>query len=127
MGFWIFMFVMDLMIPVSMIVFGRIFTKRAPGEINGVYGYRTSMSMKNKETWEFAHRYFGRLWYVWGWMLVPVSAIVMFFVIGKDQDAVGTVGGVLCFLQMIPMLGAIVLTERELRKKFDRNGNRRVK
>ena len=60
-------------------------------------------------------------------MLVPVSAIVMFFVIGKDQDAVGTVGGVLCFLQMIPMLGAIVLTERELRKKFDRNGNRRVK
>ena len=36
MGFWIFMFVMDLMIPVSMIVFGRIFTKRAPGEINGV-------------------------------------------------------------------------------------------
>ncbi|MCI5996073.1 MAG: SdpI family protein [Blautia sp.] len=127
MGFWIFMFVMDLMIPVSMIVFGRIFTKRAPGEINGVYGYRTSMSMKNKETWKFAHRYFGRLWYVWGWMLVPVSAIVMFFVIGKDQDAVGTVGGVLCFLQMIPMLGAIVLTERELRKKFDRNGNRRVK
>ncbi len=127
MGFWIFMFVMDLMIPVSMIVFGRIFTKRAPGEINGVYGYRTSMSMKNKETWEFAHRYFGRLWYVWGWMLVPVSAIVMFFVIGKDQDAVGTVGGVLCFLQMIPMLAAIVLTERELRKKFDRNGNRRVK
>lgn len=127
MGFWIFMFVMDLMIPVSMIIFGRIFTKRAPGEINGVYGYRTSMSMKNKETWKFAHRYFGRLWYVWGWMLVPVSAIVMFFVIGKDQDAVGTVGGVLCFLQMIPMLGAIVLTERELRKKFDRNGNRRVK
>ena len=127
MGFWIFMFVMDLMIPVSMIVFGRIFTKRAPGEINEVYGYRTSMSMKNKETWKFAHRYFGRLWYVWGWMLVPVSAIVMFFVIGKDQDAVGTVGGVLCFLQMIPMLGAIVLTERELRKKFDRNGNRRVK
>lgn len=127
MGFWIFMFVMDLMIPVSMIVFGRIFTKRAPGEINGVYGYRTSMSMKNKETWKFAHRYFGRLWYVWGWMLVPVSAIVMFFVIGKDQDAVGTVGGVLCFLQMIPMLAAIVLTERELRKKFDRNGNRRVK
>lgn len=127
MGFWIFMFVMDLMIPVLMIVFGRIFKKRAPGEINGVYGYRTSMSMKNKETWEFAHRYFGRLWYVWGWMLVPVSAIVMFLVIGKDQDAVGTVGGVLCFLQMIPMLGAIVLTERELRKKFDRNGNRRVK
>ena len=56
MGFWIFMLIMDLLLPFTMIGFGRYFTKKAPKEINSVFGYRTSMSMKNKDTWEFAHK-----------------------------------------------------------------------
>ena len=55
MGFWIFMLIMDLLLPFTMIGFGRYFMKKAPKEINSVFGYRTSMSMKNKDTWEFAH------------------------------------------------------------------------
>ena len=50
MGFWIFMLIMDLLIPVTMIGFGSYFMKNAPKEINAVFGYRTSMSMKNKDT-----------------------------------------------------------------------------
>ena len=61
MGFWIFMLIMVLLIPLMMIGFGRLFLKKAPGTINAAFGYRTSMSMKNKDTWEFAHRYCGRL------------------------------------------------------------------
>ena len=52
MGFWIFMFMTTLLIPVMMIVFGLIFLKNPPKEINWAYGYRTSMSMKNQETWD---------------------------------------------------------------------------
>ena len=52
MGFWIFMLIMDLLLPFTMIGFGRYFMKKAPKEINSVFGYRTSMSMKNKDTWE---------------------------------------------------------------------------
>ena len=59
MGFWIFMLIMDLLLPFTMIGFGRYFMKKAPKEINSVFGYRTSMSMKNKDTWEFAHKYCG--------------------------------------------------------------------
>lgn len=125
MGFWIFMLVMDLLIPFSMIGFGRFFLKHPPKEVNGVYGYRTSMSMKNKDTWAFAHRYFGRLWYAGGWILLPVSVLPMLFVIGKAEDAIGTIGGVICIVQMVPMLGAIVPTEIALKKHFDRNGNRK--
>ena len=51
MGFWIFMLIMDLLLPFTMIGFGRYFMKKAPKEINSVFGYRTSMSMKNKDTW----------------------------------------------------------------------------
>ena len=52
MEFWIFMLIMDLLLPFTMIGFGRYFMKKAPKEINSVFGYRTSMSMKNKDTWE---------------------------------------------------------------------------
>lgn len=51
MGFWFFMLIMDLLIPFTMIGFGKCFLKKAPDNINSVFGYRTSMSMKNKDTW----------------------------------------------------------------------------
>lgn len=34
MGFWIFMLVMNLLIPATMAGFGRAFLKKAPGKIN---------------------------------------------------------------------------------------------
>lgn len=57
MGFLIFMVIMLLLTPLTMIGFGKYFIKSAPKEINGAFGYRTSMSMKNKDTWQFAHNY----------------------------------------------------------------------
>ena len=54
MGYWIFMLIMNLLTPAVMIVFGIIFKKRAPKEINWIYGYRTQMSMKNEDTWQVA-------------------------------------------------------------------------
>ena len=59
--FWIFMFLMSLLIPLSMILIGRLFSRSAPKQINSVFGYRTAMSMKNKDTWEFA-QYCGKTW-----------------------------------------------------------------
>ena len=41
MGFWIFMLIMDLLIPFTMIGFGKMFLKKAPDQINYVFGYRT--------------------------------------------------------------------------------------
>ena len=56
MGFWIFMLVMDLLLPGVMLWFGSLFLRGVPREINPVFGYRTAMSMKNRDTWAFAHR-----------------------------------------------------------------------
>ena len=124
MGFWIFMLIMDLLIPITMIGFGRLFMNHAPKKINWGFGYRTSMSMKNEATWEFAHKYSGRLWYIWGLVLLPVTVIVMLFVIGKDQNLIGIVGGVICNIQLIPLIGVIIPTEIALRKTFDKHGNK---
>lgn len=125
MGFWIFMLIMDLLIPFTMIGFGKSFFKKPPKEINAAYGYRTTMSMKNKDTWMFAHNYFGKIWYICGLILLPLSIIVMVMVIGKPADTVGSVSSVLCSIQMIPLMGPIIPTEAALRKNFDGSGNRR--
>ncbi len=96
MGFWCFMLAMDLIIPLSMIFLGKYFSKRAPKEINMLFGYRTARSMKNQDTWQFAHRYFGKLWYKMGLWLLILSVAAMLPGLGKDKDAVGTLGGILC-------------------------------
>ena len=48
MGFWIFMLIMVLLIPVSMIALGRLFWKSAPHNINSTFGYRTKRSMMSE-------------------------------------------------------------------------------
>lgn len=83
------------------------------------------MSSKNQDTWDFAHRYFGRLWYRAGLMLLPITIIAMLLVFGRDDDTVGTVGAILCVIQCVPMIGLIIPTERALRKNFDKYGIRK--
>ncbi len=95
MGFWIFMLVSDLLIPLTIIGFGKYFIKNAPKEINGIFGYRTAMSMKNRDTWEFAHYYCGKIWFFSGLIMFFLSFIAMVFIIGKDVNYVGTYGGIL--------------------------------
>ncbi|MFR8228887.1 MAG: SdpI family protein [Anaeromassilibacillus sp.] len=125
MGFWIYMLIMDLLLPFTMIGFGRHFMKNAPKTINGVFGYRTSMSMKNKETWEFAHKYCGKIWYICGLSALPITVIFMLLVIGKNVETVGTVGGIIMGIQLVPLIDSIFPTEIALRKNFDKNGKRR--
>ena len=125
MGFWIFMLAMNLLFPLIMIVMGRYFMKKSPKEINYIFGYRTNMSMKNKDTWDFAHKYFGKCWFRLGWLLIPISVIPMLFVIGKGEDIIGTVGMVVMVIDLILLIAPIFPTERALKKIFDKDGNKR--
>ncbi len=124
MGFWIFMLIMNLLIPATMIGFGKLFMYKAPGAINVIYGYRTSMSMKNQDTWDFAHKFAGALWVKWGTWLVVITIVVMLFLLGRDEEIIGIVGAVLCMVQLIPLVCVIVPTERALNRIFDAKGNR---
>ena len=122
MGFWIFMLACDLLIPVTMIGFGAYFQKGGPNEINGAFGYRTKRSMKNKETWEFAHRCCGRLWKTAGWVMLALSAIAMALLLGRDIGTVGIWGGILCAVQCVALILSIFPVEAALKKKFDEFG-----
>ena len=124
MGFWIFMTAMNLVLPFIMIVIGYIFIKNPPREINHLVGYRTTMSMKNKDTWDFAHHHCGKNWKIVGlFMLIP-SALVMLLFSGKDIQTVGEIGSVVIGVQTIILLATLIPTEMALRKNFDKDGNR---
>ena len=129
MKFWIFMLVMNLLIPITMISFGHSFEKKPPKieRSKFAFGYRTVMSMKNADTWEYAHRFFGKLWFRFGIVLGLISIIPWFFVIGKDKDTIGFAGLIISYVQMAVMLIPVIPTEISLRKRFDKNGNRKDK
>ena len=129
MNFWIFMLVMNLLIPITMISFGHSFEKKPPkiARSKFAFGYRTVMSMRNEETWEYAHRFFGKLWFRFGIAVGLISIIVLFFFIGKDKDTVGFAGMIICYVQLVVMLLPVIPTELALRRRFDKYGNRKDK
>lgn len=125
-GFWFFMLICNLLLPVCMSGFGRYFRNKAPGQINMLFGYRTSRSTKNRDTWEFAHHYFGRLWYRLGLIMLPVTVAAMMPVFGKNIDFVGFYGSIVSLVQIVVMLVPIWFTESALKRTFDEDGKRRV-
>ena len=125
MAFWFFMLLTVLLIPGVMLYFGSLFEKQAPRQINRLFGYRTRRSMKNRDTWEFAHRYCGRLWRKWGLFLIQLSLVGMAVVWNRDTEIVGMAGTVLCLLQLVPIFAAVARTEAALKETFDEDGNRR--
>ena len=125
MGFWFFMTCCILLIPLTMIGFGLYFQKKAPQEINILFGYRTEMSMKNKETWEFAHYTIGNIWYRTGLVLMIIVIFIMLCLFQKDINTISIAGTILMMIQLIPLIASIFLTETALKKHFDKDGNRK--
>ena len=126
MRFWIFMLATGLLFPAIMIPFGGIFMKSAPKKINRIFGYRTEMSMKNRDTWEFAHKYIGKLWLRLGLLLIPITVIPMLLVLGKNENVVGTVGLIVSFINIVVLIIPIFFTEKALNRAFDKEGRRKT-
>ena len=124
-GFWVFMLIMCLLTPAMMIGFGKFFMKGGPKQINDAFGYRTTRSMKDQETWRFAHQYSGKIWLYSGLALLPISIAAMLFVYGKSVDTTGIAGLIIVIVQMIVMICAIPFTEAALKRNFDDLGRHR--
>ena len=124
MDFWIFMLIMALLIPTSMIVIGAIYVKRPPKNINIIYGYRTTRSMKSQEAWEFANRLIGKYWLIIGLIMIVPFGLSMLFVLNKSDDIIGIFGAILLLVEIIPLEIPIFFVEKALKKNFDENGNK---
>ena len=108
--------------------YGDIWTRDVETSVKGDWdscGYRTAMSQKNQETWDFAQHACGRLWWKGGWMLLVISVGAQLPFRGCDAGTVGKAVLVLCVFQCVCMVGTVVLVELVLRRNFYDDGRRK--
>ena len=124
---WAVLLVDMFVVPAILLGFGWRFMKKPPQDINGAYGYRTSMSMKNRDTWDFAHQVCGQVWRRTGWVLLALSAVLLAWM--QTRPGGERTNWLLGILVMLGEGTALILTiipvERALKKTFDQNGTRR--
>lgn len=125
MWFWWFLFGCDLLIPILMIIGGRMMWKHPPKNINGFMGYRTTRSMKNMDTWKFAHEYSGKLWWKLGWIILLPSILVHIPFYNSTDDEISVISLIVASVQIIVLIGSIYPTERALKNTFTESGLRK--
>lgn len=116
----IFSLIMTAIISLTMIVFGFLLAKKTPKEINSLIGYRTPMSTKNRDTWEFAHKYSGKIW-----MKSGITTAIISFLLALTLQSLSIYNELmvaLIYIQILILLLVIPFTEIALRKTFDKKG-----
>lgn len=112
-------------IPLLLIVIGKIFEKYPSKEPNIAIGFRTKLSMMNKETWDYAQRLFPKVWISLGRILLPLSLIILFLLYSEDKDYTGNLALILMIVQVVLMLGSILYVNLKLKKAFNSDGSRK--
>ena len=125
MAFGYLMLLVMLITPLTMVGFGLVFLKNPPKSINSFYGYRTKRSMKNQDTWDFAHHVCGKIWLVCGLVSIPFSLIPVWLVVDKSKDVVSLTGLIVLGLQVVLLLVSLTPVERALKNHFDEFGKPR--
>lgn len=125
MWLWWFWLICDLFIPLVMIVVGRMTWKHCPKNINSLIGYRTTRSMKNMDTWKFAHEYCGKLWWKLGWLIMILTALMYIPLYQGNDNKIGIAGVVLITIQCTVLIISIYPTEKALKEHFTDDGTRK--
>ena len=112
---------LHLLIGPLMLVISLISFYFPPKKINLIYGHRTSMSMKNQDTWKEANKRSAD-------MMLLVSALTCIFqligiVFNINQET--TILYATVFLVAGLIIGVIVI-EKQLKALFDKDGNRKM-
>ena len=84
--------------------------KFPPKKINGIYGYRTSRSMKSQENWDIAQRYSSRLMLKQGLVLLAIGGMLIALPIPDEVSVVISVS-----LLIISVIVLFVQTEKKLK------------
>ncbi len=113
-----YLFGCNLLVPALFLVCGLLMHKCCPKKINRFLGYRTRRSMKNEETWRFAHNYIGRLWEKLGAVTIVLTVIVQAFFLNSSENTLVLLSGLLLSIQGILVCISIVRTEKALKKEF---------
>lgn len=121
---FVLMFLCNLLFPLMMIIAGYFMYKHSPKDINGIIGYRTKLSMKNQETWDFAQKFCGKLWLKIGGIMFLLSIILQIPFKESNQNIIFRFIVIFTMIQIIILMTSIFMVEKALKDNFDENGNR---
>ncbi len=121
---FVLMFVCNLLLPLIMVIAGYFMYKHSPKDINGIIGYRTKLSMKNQETWDFAQKFCGKLWLKIGGIMLLLSIILQIPFKESNENTICWLTVILETVQVIILIVSIVIAEKTLKNTFDKDGNR---
>lgn len=122
---WVFIIICAALIPGIMLVFGWWFGTHPPKKINHFCGYRTRRSMKNMDTWVFAHKKCGEVWINWSkWAATP-GLMLLLTASGKTPERIESNGIFVLLIQVAILLISLIPVEKALRETFDADGNRK--
>lgn len=95
------------------IITGFIMLQFPPKNINMLYGYRTTRSMKNQKQWDFAQKYSAKLLLLCGLFLTFISNISLLITIHNKAKL---------FISLALIISSVIFllfkTENELKKRF---------
>ena len=115
--FWFFFLLLDLIIPITLAILGTQFKKNPPKNFSTLFGYRTTRSMKDYDSWVFAHKVCGNIWQKLGFAMIPVTIISMLLVIKESITLTGISCLSLCLIQIVLTTLTIFPVEFVLKKR----------
>ncbi|MCL1862144.1 MAG: SdpI family protein [Defluviitaleaceae bacterium] len=112
------MFIVSLLLPLTLIFLGFMYRHDTPTGPNYFAGFRTRRSMQNEKTWEFAHRFGGRIWFFMGLVTLPMAAIAMFLVIRHGFMNVEIFAIIVIAVQFVLLMASYVVVDIAIDRRF---------
>lgn len=109
-------------LPLVMLIAGAVVWRKPPAYKG--YGYRTERSESSPEAWAAAQLLCGRLLVLshLPLLLMSIAAVVIAVAVGISESTAVIMTVAAVFVQLAVLFTALGMTERTLRRQFDRNG-----
>ncbi len=123
MGEAVIIVVCNMLLPLTMLGLGLMIWLTKPG-YGDAFGYRTTWSLKSKETWERAQRLFGRICtaaYAALSFLTLISGLIP-VIVRADKYVLGIVTGAASFVDFIALFVVIGVTDGIVKREFNKDG-----
>ena len=125
MGFFIYLYISNILIPILITAAGYFMYKHTTKNINSFIGYRTPLSRKNKDVWEFSNKYCGKVMLITGSVLLILSVLVPLFFIHTDENTFSTFFTATALTEIGILICTLIPVNNKIKRTFDENGNRR--
>ena len=116
--------VCNMLLPLTMLGLGLVVWLTKPG-YGDIFGYRTTWSLKSKETWECAQFMFGKICTIAYAVISVISLICGIIPIIWKAD-IGIITCVLYLVQFVSVFVIIGVTDGIVAREFNKDGTRKV-